>query len=213
MSEESVKPAVETPPETTPPPTVEVPKSEPKPTETLLGADIAEKAEKPAEAAKVVPEKYELKLPEGSVISQAQVDSLSLVYKEKGLSNEQAQLALEQRSDAVAEFAKGQNTRYEETKSEWLEQCKSDKEFGGDDAKLKESVSLANSVIKKYGNKELREKLDLTGLGNHPELMRMMVKIGREMGPDKIVVAGQLSEDAKPTHQRVWGYMNEEKNK
>lgn len=226
MSEE-VKPVVEPKveaPKVEAPPKVETPKVEPKPAETLLGkADQTvsegapkeapkEGAEKAPVEAKVVPEKYDLKLPDGSALNPARVEKIALFAKENGLSQDEAQRVVERESDAVADFAKGQNENYERTKSQWLESSKSDSEIGGEH--LKESVHVANSVIEKYGSTALRENLNATGLGNHPELIRMMVKIGREMGPDKLVVAGsETAGKPKPTAERVWGYMNEGKSK
>jgi hypothetical protein len=211
------------------PPAEAPPKVEEKKDETLLGEKISEgdkkvseppkeeakkeadKADKPKEE-KVVPDKYELKLPEGSNLSPARLEKIALYAKEQGLSNQEAQRVLERESDAVSEFSKNQTTQYESKKAEWLESCKADTEFGGE--ALKENVLLANNVIAKYGSQQLREQLDLTGLGNHPELMRMIVKIGKEMGPDKLVVAGAADKSKpKPTAHRVWGYMNEGKDK
>lgn len=209
-----------------PPAPVEAPKAEPvaepKAGETLLGGDpqkVSEaapvvakeevkEAEKTAGETKVVPETYTLKLPEGSALDQAQVDAVALFSKENGLTNDQAQKVLEQKSVAVADFAKKQNDNYEAVKGQWLEACKTDTDFGGE--KLKESVLLANSVIGKYGSQALKDNLNATGLGNHPELLRMMVRIGREMGSDKLVQSGEGG--GGNTRPGPWDYMNEGKH-
>src|SRR3972149_1235780 len=67
-----------------------------------VAAAAAPTEEKPVAEKPVVPQKYELKLPEGSQLDQARIDSLSAYAKEKGLSNEQAQAILDRESDAVS---------------------------------------------------------------------------------------------------------------
>jgi hypothetical protein len=49
---------------------------------------------KPTEA-KVVPEKYDLKLPEASLLDASHVEKLTAFAKERGLSNDEAQALLE----------------------------------------------------------------------------------------------------------------------
>ncbi len=209
-------------------PPVEVAKVEPvveaKAGETLLGGDTkvseaapkvepkAEEAAKPAEAPKkVVPETYSLKVPEGSVLSQAQVEAVSLFAKEKGLSNDEAQLALEQRSIAAADFAKTQTDSFEAVKGQWLEECKTDKDFGGD--KLPETVRHAKVAVERYFP-EIKAELDRTGLGNHPGLLRGMARIGREMGSDTLVqVDGVVGSQKQSGRVTAWDYMNEAKAK
>src|SRR5688572_20896218 len=60
--------------------------------------------EAPKEQKPVVPEKYDLKLPEGSLLEAAQMEKISAYAKEKGLSNEQAQELLERENDAVSGY-------------------------------------------------------------------------------------------------------------
>lgn len=219
LTTEELKPAPETP-KVEPAPKVEptllgekVSEGEPK--EKPEGEPKKEEAaqSKPAEEAKSVPEKYELKLPEGSVLDAARVEKVIAFAKANGLSQDEAQRVLERENDAVAQFAKEQNDNFERVKGQWLDEAKSDTEFGGE--KLKESVMLSNNVIKKFGSDKLRESLNATGLGNHPELVRMLVRIGKEMGPDKLVVPGSVepADSPKPVKDRVWGYMNEGKSK
>ena len=67
----------------------------------------------------------------------------------------------------------------------WKKQIAEDKELGGAD--LKKNVEMAHRVLEKFGSKELMEKLDATGLGTYPELIRMMKKIGDNMTEDGFI--------------------------
>lgn len=224
---EEVKPAEVAP---AAPPKLETPEAPPKAEPTLMGGEHKpvsegeapkkvepkkepEKAVAPPPEKPAVPEKYELKIPEGSPVDQARVEKISAFAKEKGLSNEQAQMIVERESDAVTEVLKNQDAQYQQTKASWREASLKDPEIAGDEAKLKESVMLVDAVMNKYGSQALRDALNATGLGNHPELMRLVVKIGREMGPAKLIMPGSHPEGPpKPTAHRVWGYMNEGKD-
>ena len=43
----------------------------------------------------------------------------------------------------------------------------------------------------------LRKNLNDTGMGNYPPLVKMMAKIGRAIGDDKIVTAVQTPKESK----------------
>ncbi len=154
-----------------------------------------EVSETPKETIKPV-EKYELKLPEGSPLQAEHIEKLSNFAKEKGLTQEQAQLFLERESSAVADFAQTQMAQLEQMKTEWFEAAKSDKEIGGDN--FAESAENAKRVIQKYASSSLKEELNKTGYGNHPELLRIFARIGKEMANDKLVLSGSMAGAGKP---------------
>lgn len=165
---------------------------------TLLGADAptggkvseppkeGEKvpAIEPEVAAKVVPEKYELKLPEGSLIAAERLEKISQIAKEKGLSNDEAQALLQTEHEAVDTYAKRQSQEFLAVQGRWLDETKADPEVGG--AKLAESVAYAEAAVAKFGDPELKEALNATGLGNHKHLVRMLARIGKAMAPDTL---------------------------
>lgn len=165
----------------------------------------AQKAAEEAAAKAKPPEKYELKIPKDSLLSQADIDKVSSFAKEKGLSNDVAQTLLEQRSQAVADFHSGQLAALETRKTEWLESCKTDKEIGGE--KFNENAELASRVINHYASEDLKKQLNETGLGNYPELVRMIARIGRDIGEDKLVLPGSQTNKAekKSIESRLYG--------
>ena len=143
----------------------------------------AQTQDKPADAKpEGVPEKYEFALPEGVVMDEGLKSAFEPVAKELNLSNEAAQKLV----DLYANHTK--TVREAETK-QWLDQVKkwdsdfrSDKEYGGEN--LNASLSALKVVMSKFGSPELASFLDASGLGNHPELVRFCVRIGRSMAPD-----------------------------
>ena len=104
------------------------------------------------------------------------------------MSNEVAQAELDAAQKAVLNYSEKQGKVFEETKAGWRKESENDKEFGGD--KFKESAELASRVFGKYGNDALKTALNESGLGNHPELVRMAVKIGQAMKDDEFIHSG-----------------------
>lgn len=140
--------------------------------------------------------KYELKLPDGSILDPAYVDSVVKYAKDKGLTNEKAQDILNQNNEFAAAYEKKQQTDYEARMNAWAEEVKADKEIGGAD--FEKNSELAKRVIEKFASDDLKSALDTSKLGNYPGLVRMMVKIGKAMGDDAFIVPG-AAPAAKPT--------------
>jgi hypothetical protein len=73
--------------------------------------------------------------------------------------------------------------------AEWEGLTKSDKEFGG--AKFDENMVMAKTALKQFGSPELVKLLNDSGLGNHPELVRVFVRAGKAISEDTFVTGGQ----------------------
>lgn len=152
--------------------------------------------------AKVVPEKYDLKPPEGALLDSADIERTAAYAKERGLSNEEAQALLERDNTIIVAQMEKQKELLKKTTDGWMAQLKADKEIGG--AAFNESAELAKRIVAKYASPELKEALDSTGIGNHPELVRMLVKIGKSMANDKLVPSGNPPPEPKPIENRVY---------
>lgn len=139
-----------------------------------------------------VPESYDLKAPEGMTLDEAAVVAITPVFKELNITNEAAQKLVE----AQATIQQEQLVRQADA---WLTAAKADKEVGGQafDANSK----IAQEAFAKFGTPELKTFLDQTGLGNHPELLRAFVRIGKAGQSDTHVPAdgsgGKTTDPAK----------------
>jgi hypothetical protein len=76
---------------------------------------------------------------------------------------------------------------YADQAQEWRAAVEADKQLGGD--KFKETVANASRAVMLFGDKELREVLAETGLGNHPALVRFADKIGRAHAEDTLLTS------------------------
>lgn len=142
------------------------------------------------EKAAEVPEKYELEFPEGVEPDEKLLESVTPVFKELGLTNEQAQKL----TAAYAGVYQASMEAHAAVVAEWATQVQDDKEIGG--TRFKESVETARAAIKQFADPSVLEQLDATGLGNHPGVVKMFYRIGKALGEDKHVPPGN------PTHQR-----------
>ncbi len=151
------------------------------------------KVDPPKEEVKapVVPDKYELKLADGSKLAASDVEKVSAFAKANKLTQEEAQKLLGMKQEAVKTYADAQAVeaqKLETEKSGWLDKIKADSELGGVDAAgLNANVELSKRVLTKYGSPELLSILDSTKLGNYPELVRCFSRIGKAMGEDKFI--------------------------
>lgn len=147
--------------------------------------DKPEKGDKPS-----APEKYEFSAPEGQELDDNALSVFEPIAKELGLSQEQAQKLV----DIYPQLQQQQADAWSKQVADWGEQVKADKEIGGDN--FNASVGAAQRALDQFGNPELREYLEASGLGNHPALVRFCAKVGKSMAEDSIVMpnnGGQLS--------------------
>ncbi|WP_199636984.1 peptidase [Serratia sp. PAMC26656] len=143
-------------------------------------ADKAKKDDKPS-----APEKYEFAAPEGQELDANALAVFEPIAKELGLTQEQAQKLV----DIYPQIQQQQAEVWSKQVADWGEQVKADKEIGGD--KFNASVGAAQRALDQFGNPELREYLQASGLGNHPALVRFCAKVGKSMAEDSFVVPNQ----------------------
>lgn len=131
------------------------------------------------------PEAYaEFTVPEGYEFSGELSEEFKTVAKELNLSQEQAQRLI----DLDMKRLQSSDNALQQASAEWSESAKSDKEFGGD--KLSENISLAKKALDTFGTPELRNLLEETGLGNHPEIIRAFYRAGKAISEDGFVAGG-----------------------
>lgn len=133
----------------------------------------------------VVPEKYDLKLPEGSRLQPARLEKIQALAKEKGLSQEQAQLIVDRENDAVTDFHARSLEAYAAEEQKWMRAAQDDKEIGGEN--LKVASEHSKRVLDQFASEELKKELTESRLGNHPELVRLLYRIGKAMHPKGLV--------------------------
>ncbi|OFC63282.1 peptidase [Candidatus Erwinia dacicola] len=155
---------------------------EDKPADGDKSADKSEDEEQKQEGA---PEKYEFTAGEGVELDAEALKDFEPVARELNLTNEQAQKLVDAYPKILAGVQQRQAEAWQKQTEGWAETVKADKEIGGD--KLTANLSAAQRALDQFGTPELKEYLNATGLGNHPDLVKTFVKIGKAMSEDGMV--------------------------
>lgn len=116
---------------------------------------------------------------EGQQFTEAQLEGFAATAKELGLSQENAQKMLAAMVPTARQYlvddlkAKSQ---------EWASLSEKDPEIGG--ANFKANVGVANQALKQFATPEFTALLRGSGLGAHPEVVRVFYRIGKAMQQD-----------------------------
>jgi hypothetical protein len=173
-SVEGAKPAGEENPAGGTPETEKPADGEKTPEQLAEDQKLADKAK-----AESVPEKYEFKSPvEGQEIDADMAAALDPVARELGLNNEQAQKLVDiYGKDILPKLEARQAENWAKQTEAWANEVK--------------------TALDQFAPPGLRDYLESTGLGNHPDLVRFCVKVGKAMSEDTIVLSntgGQRSQ-------------------
>jgi hypothetical protein len=87
----------------------------------------------------------------------------------------------------------------------WAAAVRADKEIGGD--KLAENLAVANKALGNFFSKDAISALQKTGLGNHPELIRGLVRVGKAISEDSFVPGGKNTSPESPA-TRIYSASN-----
>jgi hypothetical protein len=164
---------------------------------TLLSDDGGDgSGEEDSDKAGVVPEKYEYDSPEGIDLSedaQKMLDAFGDRARDMKLTQEQYQGIVDydmERGKAAVEY---QAMAFDERVNSWGEEVRADKELGG--ANLEANLGLAKKVLVGYGSEGFQQLLDKPsaenpdglGLGNHPEMIRFLKRVGVSVGESEFI--------------------------
>lgn len=138
--------------------------------------------DKPAEEQPVAEVELKLELKDG--VSEADLSEVLEFAKENKLSQEAAQKIIDSRSSLYSKFEQAHAQSLKNAIESWKTEVKNDPEIGGDN--FTKSIELANLTISHY-DKEFKDVLDRTGLGNHPKVLRLLARIGKDLQDDSFV--------------------------
>lgn len=137
------------------------------------------------------PDKYEdFTLPEGMEPVQGEtMDKFKAFAKEKNLSQKDAQALVDMQTGLMQQVAKDSlaawNKDFQTMRAGWLTKAKADPEIGG--TKYDETVADSKAFIKAFNpSKEFQQMLIMTGVGDHPEFMRLTAKAGKALKDDAL---------------------------
>ena len=137
-------------------------------------------------------------VPEGVEVDSKIHDAYSEAARDADLPQDKAQGMFDKTMTAIHDRAIEEQSRQSD---EWITQAKADPEFGGD--KLDENLGIAKKAIDEFASDGLRELLEgPAGLGNHPEVIRFMHKVGKALSEDRFVGSNK-GQAVDPTDEAV----------
>lgn len=156
-----------------------------------------ESKEKPAGA----PEKYELKPAEGVTITPEVQTQFEAIARELNLPQDKAQKLIDLAPHINKMYASQLVETATKISDQWTEETRSDKELGGggDKAAYEATMALVAKTRDSFATPELLSLLQRfdatknpngTGLGNHPEVIRLFARIGKSISEDNKLVIG-----------------------
>ncbi len=161
--------------------------------------------------ASAVPEKYEFKAPENYTLDTKLIEQATPIFKELGLTNDQAQKLMDIQIAREIAAAKAPQDAYAATRADWQAKVKADSEIAayskdgktGTDA-VKIDIGAAIATLPQDLQASFREAMDITGAGDHPAFVKAMWKFAQAIGEGRPVSgkspspAGQVAPGAKP---------------
>lgn len=187
---------------------------------SIAGGAGGEKGDKAAADVLGAPEAYDVKVPEalaakGMAFDKEVFDLVEPALRDMNLSNAAAQRladvyaekvipAIVARSEAKAGEATQQHAAA--IRKEWADASRADPEIGG--AEFDKTVDACAQVWDKFGIKKgegIRQLLDESGLGNHPDMLRFLSRVSKGVGEGQFISPSGAGADTRPIWDRVYG--------
>ena len=127
-------------------------------------------------------------MPEGVEVNEELMGEFTGIAKELNLTQDQAQKLVNLQANEMQKLSQAQVDAWNATRDEWVANSKNDTEFGGN--KFQESLGVMSKAIDAFGGDTFRNVLDETGMGDHPEVLRFLYKVGQAVGEDRIHIGG-----------------------
>ena len=177
---------------TTPPAPSETltPSSTPTPDAPQPPADPAKTPDAPVPPAKTdapgVPDKYEFKAPDNYTLDPAAYEAAIPVFKELGLTNDQAQKLIDIQVARELALAKAPEAAVTAMRTDWQTKVKADPDMvkatsggkTGMDAVMLD-IARAKNALPADLRAEFSEAMNLTGAGDHPAVVKALWKLAQ----------------------------------
>lgn len=131
-------------------------------------------------------EDYEFTPIDGQELSEVDKQAYSSLSREIGLTKRQAQKLYENGNKRILESQAQMMNKYNE---QWLNEVKADKELGG--VNFENTKQNLAAAMSQYGSEELKTLLNQTRLGNHPEIVRFINRVGKSLRNDDFFIKGK----------------------
>ena len=106
-------------------------------------------------------------------------------------------------TEVAPAIAAQQTAAFEALKASWANEAKAAPDIGG--TNFDQNLGLAKRGIETYFSPDFVKLLDSSGLGNHPEMIRGFMKIGKTVSQDTFVSGGSGQTPNASQAERLYG--------
>lgn len=133
-----------------------------------------------ADSTSAAPDYSTLTLPEGFTPDDALMGQFKEEAAKANLDPKVAQNMLGLAANLMQKQSENQLAAFQDQQRTWQAEVLATPEFTGD-ANRSRSTALLGRVLDEYGTPEVRQQFDATGLGNHPAVVKMMLKMAEAL--------------------------------
>ncbi len=159
-----------------------------------VGAD-GDNADSDGDGDQFVPDSYDLAAPDGLTLDADAVAMATPVFRELGLSNDDANKLMPVAARWAQKIQDDTNRailgQVQADRKAWLDAAQADPETGGNN--WAGTLAHAARALDQLGfakGSPFRILLNDSGLGNHPEMIRAFAKVGQAIGEDSNFIRG-----------------------
>lgn len=168
------------------------------------GQEPPAEGQDPAEGSEGAPEEYaDFEVPEGVALDAEITGQFRDVAKELNLPQAQAQRVVDLGVQMAQRWADAQTAQVQDIQAGWRREAEADAEIGGE--ALPQNLAVAKRALDAYATDGLRTLLEDTKLGDHPEVIRLLVKVGKTISEDGMVTpTGAAPAAPKSLAERIY---------
>lgn len=143
------------------------------------------------------PESYaDFILPDGMSADAKMSEDFTALAREMNLPQDQAQKLVDLYAGYLRDMTDEPVRNQQETQAQWARAARADREYGG--LRFDKNIAIAARAIDRFGGQPLRQALEVTGAGNHPEVIRFLYRVGKAMSEDSMASSYSAARSRDP---------------
>ena len=152
----------------------------------------------PKPAAAGAPESYtDFSAPEGATLDKSAVDAATPIFKELGLTQDQAQKLVDLYPTLTENIVKANNDAYTAMREGWVSEIKADKEIGGKLDHVAAEIGKLKQRLPEPMRDAFNEAVNLTGAGDHPAVVKALYEFAKLINEGSHVAGGGPSPEGQ----------------